>query len=270
MARRSCSSAGKSSGTRRAGSSVALGLVALALSACGEHAPAPAQRSAGKKAADHVHAPKPSEKRGWHPLAPSATSEWRKLAFFLPNSVEGFRPRAVLDGRDLDVGAEEPVLVAKRAYANKDGVSLELEVQDAACCPRLRELVLRTRELTRENKEAVMRALKIQGQRAEAQWFASNKTARTSVVVADRFIVHAVVKPAESPAPSIAVVEQLDLAGLEKLPASGADVPVAAAKSPPSAAQPADKSTSVAAALDDAPSDDAPKPDTDDAPADQP
>jgi hypothetical protein len=263
MAKRSCSSAVRSSGTRRAGSKLALCvLAAIGGAACGNHGPAPTRRSAAIIAAERSPAAKPSERRGWHPLAPSATSAWRSLSFFLPNNVEGFRPRAVLDGRDLDVGGEEPVLMARRAYSNNDGVSLELEVLDAARCPRLRELVLRTRELARENKEAVLRALKVQGQRGEAQWFASNKTARTSVVVADRFIVHAVVKPVDSPALSIAVAEQLDFAGLEKLPPTAAE---------PALAKVADKSTSVAAALDDAPADGAQKPDPgDDTPADQP
>jgi hypothetical protein len=251
----------------------------LGLSACRDHASAPAQRSAVGKGAERGQAAKPAERRGWRPLAPSATTAWRRLAFFMPSSVEGFKPRAVLEGHDLDVGAEEPVLMARRAYANKDGVSLELELLDAARCPRLRDLVLRTRELSRDNREAVLRALKVQGQRGEAQWFASNKTARTSVVVADRFIVHVVVKPVESPALSIAVAEQLDFAGLENLPPSAADS--AAPASPPNPANPqptaakpvrsdADKSTSIAAALDDAPPENTNKPGTDDSAPDQP
>lgn len=232
------------------------------LSGCaGDPAATPAAGAAGPvaKSADRAKPVKASGRRARTPK-PDATTAWRSLAFFLPKHVEGFQPRAVMEGHDLDVGGEEPVLMAKRAYGNREGVSLELELLDAANCPRLRELVARTRELSRDTREAVLRPLKVQGLRAQAQWFASNKTARTSVLVGDRFIVHAVVKPADSPALSIAVAEQLDYAALQKLPplaASTAALAAEPAPPPQSAAEPSpteaeNKSTSIAAASDDA------------------
>jgi hypothetical protein len=78
----------------------------------------------------------------------------------------------------------------------------------------------------------------------------------------------------ESPALSIAVAEQLDLAGLQKLPPSAADPAALAIQpadpNPPTAPKrsDADKSTSIAAALDDTPPDAANKPD--DSAPDQP
>jgi hypothetical protein len=151
----------------------------------------------------------------------SSGTAWRALAFFVPDVLDGFRARTATEGRDLMLGGGMGFISVKRAYA-KDNVQLELELIDTAHCERVRDVFNRSRELQREADTVVIRPLKIQGQKALAQWLDSTKVARTSVLVADRFLLNANVKPADSPAASIALVEKLDWDALDKLAAQPA------------------------------------------------
>jgi hypothetical protein len=162
----------------------------------------------------------------WKPTPPSATSAWRSLRVFVPDKLDGYRARSVLEGHDLTLTPDITLLTARRAYA-RDGVSLDLEVIDTQHGERVRGVFKRTRELSRETANAVLRPMKVQGHPALSQWTQATRVARTSVLVADRFLVNANVKPADSVTPSIDAVQKLDWAALEKL---------AAEPSPPTAA----------------------------------
>jgi len=105
----------------------------------------------------------------------------------------------------------------RRSYAGKDGVILDLELIDTSASPRLRELFGRTRELVRDNDRAVFKALKVQGQRAFTQWLDASKSARTSVLVAERFLLNVDTKPVTSPALGMGVAQKLDIPGLVAL-----------------------------------------------------
>jgi hypothetical protein len=83
--------------------------------------------------------------------------------------------------------------------------------------------------------------MRVKGFKALTQWLEATKVARTSVLVAERFLVNVSVKPADSVALSIAVADKLDWAGLEKLatqPAAPIE-PVAEPIEPGSPAAPA-------------------------------
>ena len=155
-------------------------------------------------------------------------SRWRSLKFFFPGVLEGYRAYAVTEGHDLDLGNGEPVVIVKRAY-RKDALLLDLEVLDTAHTERLRSTFLRMRELTRDNDRAVFRPYKLQNRRAFAQWTAQTGSARASVLVADRYLVHVSMKPVQSPEPCIGLLAKLDLGSLDKL----AGTPLAAANDAP-------------------------------------
>jgi hypothetical protein len=143
-------------------------------------------------------------------------ARWRSLKYFFPGIVEGYRAYAVTEGHDLDLGNGEPVVIVKRAY-RKGSLLLELEVLDTASTERLRSTFLRMRELTRDNDRAVFRPYKLQNRRAFAQWTAQTASARASVLVADRYLVHVSMKPVQSPEPCVGFLAKLDLASLDKL-----------------------------------------------------
>lgn len=143
-------------------------------------------------------------------------ARWRSLKFFFPGVLEGYRAYAVTEGHDLDLGNGEPVVIVKRAY-RKDDLLVDLEVLDTAQTERLRSVFLRTRELTRENANAVFRPYKLQNRRAFAQWTSQTASARASVLVADRYLVHVSMKPVQSPESCIGLLAKLDLGSLDKL-----------------------------------------------------
>jgi hypothetical protein len=150
------------------------------------------------------------------PLNISSGTAWRALTFFVPDVLEGYRARTASDGHDMYLGAGVGFLTVKRAYG-KDNVLLELELIDAAHCERVRDLFNHARELQRETDSVVIRPLKVQGQKALVQWLDATRVARVSVLVAERFLLNANLKPAESPAASIALAQKLDWQALEKL-----------------------------------------------------
>ena len=231
------------------------------LEACGEARKLVSERSAAKRSTQHESAgatkPKP-----WRPPKREPGGTWRTLSFFLPDSIEGFRARMGRDGRDIDVGVAQPLLTVRRSYANKEGVILDLELIDTSASPRLRELFGRTRELARDNERAVFRALKVQGQRAFTQWLDASKSARTSVLIAERFLLNVDTKPVTTPAVGVGVAQKLDfpklieLASSPVLPKLVLDAGVASAAVPgasPATAEAAPDSAPVAGPVEPAP-----------------
>jgi hypothetical protein len=177
--------------------------------------PAPAEPNVAR--GNKKNGRKNAQKRARRPVAISNNGVWwRAYAFFAPDSFEGYKARTATEGHDIGLSSKVGFVSLRRAYA-KDGVSFELELLDVAHCPRLRDVFLRSRELSRESESVVIRPMKVQSERAVTQWLASNNIARTSVLVADRFLVNVNVKPASSPNASIAIASKLDFAGLEKL-----------------------------------------------------
>jgi hypothetical protein len=144
---------------------------------------------------------------------------WRELTFFVPDTIDGFRARTISEGRDIELGAAGAVVSIRRAYAQGD-VWLELELLDTADSERVRNVFNRARDVTRDSARAVIRPLRVKNHKALTQWLAASKVARTSVLVSDRFLVNVSVKPADSPAPSIALADKLDWAAVEKLAAA--------------------------------------------------
>jgi hypothetical protein len=162
------------------------------------------------------------------PAFVSPTSEWRSLSIFLPDKLDGYRARVVTQGADMNLVGDVSLRTARRAYA-KDDVWLELEVIDTARCERVRALFKRSRELARESPVAVFRPMKVEGHLAFSQWSLATRTARTSVLVADRFLVNANVKPADSVAASIGLTQKLAWDALQKLAAEPPPLPRTAA-----------------------------------------
>lgn len=205
------------------------------LEACGEARKLISERSAASRAGQHAGASAAKPKAWRPPKRDTGPGAWRSLTFFMPDNIEGFRARMGRDGRDIDVGASQPILTVRRSYANKDGVILDLELIDTAASPRLRELFTRTRELARDNDRAVFRALKVQGQRAFTQWLDASKSARTSVLVAERYLVNVDLKPVTSPTLGVSVAQKLDIPRLVEQAAA----PVAPKALPDAGAPPA-------------------------------
>jgi hypothetical protein len=158
----------------------------------------------------------PKSRRNKRPVIKNTGDAWLALKFFLPDILQGYRARMAIEGRDISLGADLGLLSVRRAYGNKDDLMIEVELIDVTECERVRDLFNRSRELQRDTEKAVIRPMRVHGQKALSQWLDATKTARTSVLVADRFLVNANVKPADSTAPSIAFVEKLDWAALEQ------------------------------------------------------
>ena len=158
----------------------------------------------------------PKSHRSKRPVIKNTGDAWLALKFFLPDILEGYRARMAIEGRDISLGADLGLLSVRRAYGNKEDLMIEVELIDVTACERVRDLFNRSRELQRDTEKAVIRPMRVHGQKALSQWLDATKTARTSVLVADRFLVNANVKPADSTAPSIAFVEKLDWAALEQ------------------------------------------------------
>jgi hypothetical protein len=176
-------------------------------------------------------------RRSKRPVIKNTGSAWRALAFFLPDAFEGYRARMAIEGRDVSLGPDLGLISVRRAYGNKDDLMIEVELIDVAQSPRVRDLFNRSRELQRESDKAVIRPMRMHGQKALSQWLDSTKTARTSVLVADRFLVNANVKPAESTAPSIDFMQKLDWAALEQFAAAPPVPPETELNDPAVAAQ---------------------------------
>jgi hypothetical protein len=162
----------------------------------------------------------PKSQRSKRPVIKNTGDAWLALKFFLPDVLEGYRARMAIEGRDISLGADLGLLSVRRAYGNKEDLMIEVELIDVTACERVRDLFNRSRELQRDGEKAVIRPMRVHGQKALSQWLDATQTARTSVLVADRFLVNANVKPADSPAPSIAFVEKLDWAALEQFAAA--------------------------------------------------
>jgi hypothetical protein len=134
------------------------------------------------------------------PVIKNTGDAWLALKFFLPDILEGYRARMAIEGRDISLGADLGLLSVRRAYGNKEDLVIEVELIDVTACERVRDLFNRSRELQRDTEKAVIRPMRVHGQKALSQWLDATKTARTSVLVADRFLVNANVKPADSTA----------------------------------------------------------------------
>ena len=153
----------------------------------------------------------------------NTSHSWRALAFFVPDSIDGYRARTATEGHDLVAAPQAGVLSVKRSYSGKDDVVADLELLDTAHGARVRNVFNRAREVQRENDKVVIRPMKIEGHKALAQWFDTTHVARISVLVDDRFLFNANVKPADSPAPAIALAQKLDW---DRLAALASDPPV--------------------------------------------
>jgi hypothetical protein len=180
-----------------------------------ERAQSPLSAAHGDSAATGKGKPAKSH-HSKRPVIKNTGDAWLALKFFLPDILQGYRARMAIEGRDISLGADLGLLSVRRAYGNKEDLMIEVELIDVSACERVRDLFNRSRELQRDTEKAVIRPMRVHGQKALSQWLDSTKIARTSVLVAERFLVNANVKPADSIAPSIAFVEKLDFAALEQ------------------------------------------------------
>jgi hypothetical protein len=181
-----------------------------------ERAQSPLSAAESDSAATGKTGKAPKSRHSKRPVIKNTGDAWLALKFFLPDILEGYRARMAIEGRDISLGADLGLLSVRRAYGNKADLVIEVELIDVTACERVRDLFNRSRELQRDTEKAVIRPMRVHGQKALSQWLDATKTARTSVLVADRFLVNANVKPADSTAPSIAFVETLDWAALEQ------------------------------------------------------
>src|SRR5215510_3066685 len=119
--------------------------------------------------ADHAsEEPQPAKSKRIPVLATGDELEGMHAATFmplLPKSFEGFRAKADPEGRDIDLGEGAGFAVLKRSYA-KGGTWLEIEIVDTENAAPLRALFDKTRELERNTQEAVIKPIKVQGQKA--------------------------------------------------------------------------------------------------------
>lgn len=137
----------------------------------------------------------------------------------LPKSFEGFRAKADAEGKDVDLGDGAGFAVLKRSYS-KGSTWLEIEIVDTDGAIALRTLFERTREIERNTQEAVIKPIKVQGQKAIAQWNRTSGDARVSVLIENRYIVNVRVRPADGIASAVSLAEKVEL---EKL-ASGDEI----------------------------------------------
>jgi hypothetical protein len=136
----------------------------------------------------------------------------------VPKSFEGFRAKSDPEGRDIDLGEGASFAVLKRGYA-KGGVWLEIEVVDTEGSKALRALFDKTRELDRDTQDAVIKAIKVQGYKAVAQWNTTSRDARVTVLVDNRYLVNVRVRPADGIAAAVGLAEKIEFSELAKLPA---------------------------------------------------
>ncbi|HEX4351872.1 MAG TPA: hypothetical protein VHZ95_03140, partial [Polyangiales bacterium] len=209
-----------------------IGCGGLSLKACGGAdaivAPPPPPSAAEPRVVTHgwtTKKPDHKSKRRRSPPPKSMGDTWRGLAFFVPDSIEGYRARSVTEGRDLGLVDDLGFVTIRRAYG-KDDQMYELEVLDISHCEKVRDVFNRSREIQRETASAVIRPMRVQNHKALTQWFDSTHTARTSVLVADRFLVNLNVKPADSPEPSLTFIEKLNWPALDQYATTPAPAPV--------------------------------------------
>lgn len=135
---------------------------------------------------------------------------------FLPSTVEGFRAKGPAEGSDIDLGEGAALAVLRRGYW-KPGSGLDLEIVDTERGKRLRDVFENSRELDRSNDAAVIKAIKVQGHKAVAQWNSTSKAARVSILLSDRYLVNLNLRPEEGVDRAIAIAEKLELAELAAL-----------------------------------------------------
>jgi hypothetical protein len=165
--------------------------------------------------------PEPGQAKRIRVLATGDELEDMHAASFLPlvpKSFEGFRAKSDPEGRDIDLGEGASFAVLKRGYA-KGGVWLEIEVVDTEGSKALRALFDKTRELDRDTQEAVIKAIKVQGYKAVAQWNTTSRDARVTVLAENRYLVNVRVRPADGIANAVSLAEKIDFTELAKLPA---------------------------------------------------
>jgi hypothetical protein len=165
--------------------------------------------------------PQPGEAKRLRVLATGDELEDMHAASFLPlvpKSFEGFRAKSDPEGRDIDLGQGASFAVLKRGYA-KGGVWLEIEIVDTEGSKALRTLFDKMRELDRDTQDAVIKPIKVQGNKAVAQWNSTSKDARVTVLAENRYLVNVRVRPADGVEAAVSLAEKIELGELAKLPA---------------------------------------------------
>lgn len=137
----------------------------------------------------------------------------------VPSKFEGFKAKAEPEGKDIDLGEGAGLSVLKRAYY-KGGTALEIEVVDTMEAKPLRTLFDKTREVELHNESAVVKPVKVQGQKAYAQWNSTGRASRVTVLVDNRFLVNLSLRPTDSITAGLDLAEKLEFSELQKLSAN--------------------------------------------------
>ncbi|HET6332168.1 MAG TPA: hypothetical protein VFG30_03100 [Polyangiales bacterium] len=170
-------------------------------------------------AANDPHA-RPKAKRTRELVTGDALAGTRASMFLplVPSTFEGFKAKTQPEGKDIDLGEGAALSILKRAYF-KTSTALEIEIVDTEQAKPLRTLFEKTRELDRDTDAAVIKAVKVQGHKAVAQWNSTSKAARVTVLVDGRYLVNLSVRPTDDIASSVSLAEKLELSELTKLAA---------------------------------------------------
>lgn len=166
---------------------------------------------------DGVQAETRDKKRKWSNTPVLDGTRCAAFVPFVPNTFEGYRAKDAAEGKDIDLGEGSSLALIRRGYY-KTGTALDIEVVDTVQAKPLRDLFERTREEERNGTSAVIKAIKVQGYKALAQWNDTSRNARISVLVESRYLVNLSLRPADSIATTVALAEKLNLAGLAQLP----------------------------------------------------
>ena len=166
---------------------------------------------------DGAQAEQGDKKRKWSNTPILDGTRCAAFVPFVPNTFEGYRAKDAAEGKDIDLGEGSSLTLIRRGYF-KTGTALDIEVVDTAQAKPLRELFERTREQERSGSTAVIKAINVQSYKALAQWNATSRNARVSVLVESRYLVNLSLRPTDSITTSVALAEKLNLAGLAQLP----------------------------------------------------
>jgi hypothetical protein len=134
----------------------------------------------------------------------------------LPATLDGWRAKAPAEGKDIDLGEGANIVLLRRGYF-KNSTALDVEIVDTEGGKPLRDLFERTRDLERDGESAVIKAIRVHGHKALAQWNDDSNMARVTILVDGRYLVHVSMRPTDGVAGAIGLADKLDLETLGEL-----------------------------------------------------
>lgn len=140
------------------------------------------------------------------------TVNWRALAPFLPDKLGSFSASGELKGKTAGMG-QMKVTTVKRVYKDGDR-KLTVEILDTSLVPVMRAGFTMISTFNEDSTEGVKKGIKVEDNPALLEWRKKRQRGTISILVADRYLVKATLRPCEKPAD---VVEAGKLVAIKKL-----------------------------------------------------